>query len=210
MDISVRLENICKSYGNKVLFEEYNLEVKEGEFVAIMGESGRGKTTLLNIIAGLDKPDSGKVIINGIEDCYNKRKIKRDLYRKNIGFLFQNFALVDNDTVLDNLKLATKYEDSVNINDKYDDVLKQLGLLDKKNEKVYKLSGGEQQRVALARIMLKSNDIILADEPTGSLDEKNKYEVLNILKGFSEQGKTVIIVTHDQEVANNCDKILYL
>lgn len=185
------IEHITKSFGDKILFEDYNLSIKDGEFVVLKGVSGSGKTTLLHMIGGLETPDSGTITYNG-ENIHNKKILLRYL-KNDVGFLFQNFALVERKTVLDNLliinrKARTEYTPH--------EVLKFVGLEDKMNTEVYKLSGGEQQRVALARLMLKRCSIILADEPTGSLDADNAKNVIAILQEFNRQGKTIIMVTH--------------
>lgn len=202
----IQLKNIDKKYGNKYLFKNLGFSIKKGEMIAITGASGSGKSTLLNIIGLIDKPDSGEVLICGNKNPYDKEKIKLNLFRNNIGYLFQNYALVDNYTVSKNLDIALEYVKGKNKNKLKEEALDKVGLLDKLNNKVFELSGGEQQRVALARLMLKKNDIILADEPTGSLDEDNKAIILKLLKELNNEGKTVVIVTHDKVVADICDR----
>ena len=202
----IQLKNIDKKYGNKYLFKNLDFSIKKGEMIAITGASGSGKSTLLNIIGLIDKPDSGEVLICGNKNPYDKEKIKLNLFRNNIGYLFQNYALVDNYTVSKNLDIALEYFKGKNKNKLKEEALDKVGLLDKLNNKVFELSGGEQQRVALARLMLKKNDIILADEPTGSLDEDNKAIILKLLKELNNEGKTVVIVTHDKVVADICDR----
>ena len=202
----IELKNINKNYGNKYLFKNLNFSIKKGEMIAITGASGSGKSTLLNIIGLIDKPNSGEVSICGNKNPYDKEKIKLNLFRNNIGYLFQNYALVDNYTVSKNLDIALEYVKGKNKNKLKEEALDKVGLLDKLNNKVFELSGGEQQRVALARLMLKKNDIILADEPTGSLDEDNKAIILKLLKELNNEGKTVVIVTHDKVVADICDR----
>ncbi|WP_294387505.1 putative bacteriocin export ABC transporter [uncultured Clostridium sp.] len=202
----IQLKNIDKKYGNKYLFKNLDFSIKKGEMIAITGASGSGKSTLLNIIGLIDKPDSGEVLICGNKNPYDKEKIKLNLFRNNIGYLFQNYALVDNYTVSKNLDIALEYVKGKNKNKLKEEALDKVGLLDKLNNKVFELSGGEQQRVALARLMLKKNDIILADEPTGSLDEDNKAIILKLLKELNNEGKTVVIVTHDKVVADICDR----
>ena len=174
--------------------------------VAITGPSGVGKSTLLNIIGLIDKPDSGEVIICNNKNPYNKEKLKLKLFRDNIGYLFQNYALVDNYTVSKNLDIALEYVKNKDKKRLKEKALERVGLLDKLNNKVFELSGGEQQRVALARLMLKEKDIILADEPTGSLDEDNRDIILKLLKQLNNEGKTIVLVTHDKAVANICDR----
>lgn len=204
----IELKNINKKYGSRELFKNLDFSIKKGEMVAITGASGSGKSTLLNIMGLIDKPDSGEVLIRGNKNPYDKEKIKLNLFRNNIGYLFQNYALVDNYTVSKNLDIALEY---VKVTDKdkkklKEEALDKVGLLDKLNNKVFELSGGEQQRVALARLMLKKNDIILADEPTGSLDENNKNIILKLLKQLNNEGKTIVVVTHDKVVADICHR----
>lgn len=202
----IELKNIDKKYGNKYLFKNLDFSIKKGEMIAITGASGSGKSTLLNIIGLIDKPDSGEVSICGNKNPYDKEKIKLNLFRNNIGYLFQNYALVDNYTVSKNLDIALEYVKGKDKKKLKEEALDKVGLLDKLNNKVFELSGGEQQRVALARLMLKENDIILADEPTGSLDEDNKTIILKLLKELNEEDKTIVIVTHDKVVADMCDR----
>lgn len=198
-------ENITKSFGNKILFKDFNFHIEGGEFVCFSGESGAGKTTLLNIIGLLEPIDSGKLLINGRE--YKTNKDKRKFYAEKVGFLFQNFALLENKTVEQNLKIVKAKGD---LSYRIDESLKIVGLTDKMNNKVYTLSGGEQQRIALARLILKPCNIILADEPTGSLDKRNAELVIGLLKKINSMGKTVIIVSHDEYVKNSADRIIEL
>lgn len=198
-------ENITKSFGNKILFKDFNFHIEGGEFVCFSGESGAGKTTLLNIIGLLEPIDSGKLLINGRE--YKTNKDKRKFYAEEVGFLFQNFALLENKTVEQNLKIVKAKGD---LSYRIDESLKIVGLTDKMNNKVYTLSGGEQQRIALARLILKPCSIILADEPTGSLDKRNAELVIGLLKKINSMGKTVIIVSHDEYVKNSADRIIEL
>ena len=198
-------ENITKSFGNKILFKDFNFHIEGGEFVCFSGESGAGKTTLLNIIGLLEPIDAGKLLINGRE--YKTNKDKRKFYAEEVGFLFQNFALLENKTVEQNLKIVKAKGD---LSYRIDESLKIVGLTDKMNNKVYTLSGGEQQRIALARLILKPCNIILADEPTGSLDKRNAELVIGLLKKINSMGKTVIIVSHDEYVKNSADRIIEL
>lgn len=201
----ISIKGLKKSFDDNVLFSDFNLEIEDGRFVIFSGASGCGKTTLLNMIGAIEKFDSGKIIVDGI-DITNKRN-HLNYFRTKVGFLFQNFALVDNKTVKDNLKLVRK---DCKVDMSIEQALEAVGLQDKLNKKVYTLSGGEQQRIALARLMLKKCDVILADEPTGSLDKDNAKAVLNILKKFNEQGKTIILVTHDEEIKQVGDKVVSL
>ncbi|MED2693562.1 ABC transporter ATP-binding protein [Bacillus toyonensis] len=206
--MEIELKNISKKYENKQVLDNFNLVVNKGEMMAITGQSGTGKSTLLNIVGLLEEPDSGDVIIQGIENAWKSEKKQIELFRYTIGYLFQNYALIDNETVSKNLDVALEYVKLPNKEDKKKEVLEKVGLLDKLNSKIYQLSGGEQQRIALARLMLKKNDIILADEPTGSLDEVNRDQVLSILKSLNNEGKTILIVTHDPEVSKICTNVV--
>lgn len=191
----IGIMNISKAFGEKVLFRDMSLKIPDGSFIVFAGKSGCGKTTLLNMIGGLEKPDSGQIIVDGM-DIYKKKNMTAYFTFK-VGFLFQNFALVEDRSVYKNLQLVQK---KARTDRTIDDILDELGILDKKDEPVYKLSGGEQQRVALARLMYKQCDIILADEPTGSLDNENAEAVMTILHRLNEQGKTIIVVTHSEKI----------
>ncbi len=189
----IKIENLKKSFGERVLFQNVNFNIESGEFLILKGESGCGKTTLLNMVGALEDPDSGKIFIDD-KNIFD-RKNQMWLYGEKIGFLFQNFALIEHKTVSENLNIIKKkYRSEITI----EKSLEKVGLADKLDSKVYTLSGGEQQRVALARLMLKKCDIILADEPTGSLDRENADKVIEILKTMNSQGKTIIMVTHDE------------
>lgn len=201
----IEIKNLDKKFDEKIVFSDFNLTIENGDFVIFSGPSGCGKTTLLNMIGAIEKIDNGKIIVDGI-DIRNKRN-HLNYFRTKIGFLFQNFALVDNKTVKENLKFIRK---DCKTNLSIEEALNIVGLKEKLNKKVYTLSGGEQQRVALARLMLKKCDIILADEPTGSLDKKNAESVLNILKDLNMQGKTIILVTHDEDIKKQGNKVVNL
>ena len=197
----VSLKNISKS------FKDFSLDVEEGEFLSISGASGKGKTTLLNIIGLLEKPDSGDVFLFDTRNESFGSKKARDIRRHRLSYLFQNYGLVDNETCKFNLNLALEFSDLDREQKKkaISDALTSVGLEGFDNRKVFSLSGGEQQRVALAKIILKSPDLILADEPTGSLDADNRDYVLSILKKLNDEGKTIIMVTHDVKV-DSCAK----
>ena len=200
----IKINEICKKYDEKVLFQNYSLEIPDGSFVIIRGDSGSGKSTLLNMIGGIEYSDSGSIIVNGFD--VSKKK-KQKYFSEVVGFLFQNFALLENKTVLENLNLIKKTgRTDISI----DEALKKVGLEKEKNKKVYKLSGGEQQRVALARLMIKKCSVLLADEPTGSLDKKNREIVMKILHDLNRQGKTIIVVTHDDDIIEKEDMVIYL
>ena len=202
----IEIKNLNKKFNDKVIFNNLNLTIEDGEMLAISGASGSGKTTLLNILGKLDKEYDGNIII----DNKNLKTITQTNYLRNtIGYLFQNYALADNLTVTRNLDFSLKYSDDKSLEAK-ENALEMVGLDPKEylNKKIYTLSGGEQQRVALARLFLKPCSIILADEPTGSLDVKNRDIVLEILRKMNEHGKTVIVVKHDQYVLTVCDRVI--
>ena len=189
----IEIKNLHKSFEDCKLFSNFNMTVKNGEFVILSGVSGCGKTTLLNIIGSIEKIDDGEILVDGID--ITKQKNQLEYFRTKVGFLFQNFALVDNKTVRENLELIRNDSKSdISI----EEALEKVGLTKKIDQKVYKLSGGEQQRVALSRLMVKKCDIILADEPTGSLDKVNAEIVIDILKSMNKMGKTVLMATHDE------------
>ena len=198
----IALENITKKFGDHVLFDQFSLEIPEGSFLVIAGKSGCGKTTLLNMIGGLEQPDQGRILIDGKEI-----RSRRNFFTYQVGFLFQNFALLEDETVLENLNLVQKHARAAI---SAEQALEQVGLLEKKDAKVYQLSGGEQQRVALARLMYKQCSIILADEPTGSLDPNNAAQVMQILHQLNDQGKTIVLVTHSEKIMETEPNVLRL
>ena len=194
-ELMIIIRGLNKAFGEKIIFSNFNLEIPDGSFVVISGDSGSGKSTLLNMIGGIEKPDSGSIIIEGLN--ITRLKNKNSFFADTVGFLFQNFALLENKTVKENLSLIKK---SSRTKVSLKEALNRVGLSKEVNKKVYQLSGGEQQRVALARLMMKKCSVVLADEPTGSLDKKNRDIVMRLLHELNEEGKTVIIVTHDQGI----------
>ena len=208
----IKINKLNKNYGNRTVFKDFGIEFEEGAFVSIYGESGSGKSTLLNIIGLLEKFDSGDVIINGRKNIGIDSKEAILMRRNEISYLFQSYALIDEMTVYDNLKLALEYRkySKPEKDEKIREVLKYVGLSDKIKSFIYELSGGEQQRVAMARVLLHDTNIILADEPTGSLDEKNKQVILELLKKENEKGKTIIVATHDKDIKEISTKVVLL
>lgn len=206
----IEVSNLYKQYGDKTVFKDFSFNVDRGEMVAITGESGCGKSTLLNIIGLLETFDTGRVTIDGHTNIMPNSPAAEKLLRKSISYLFQNFALVDDETVQYNLMLALKYTNLTNAekNSRIQEALQAVGLDGYKNKKIFQLSGGEQQRVAIARIMLKPGNIVLADEPTGSVDPHNREIIINMLKELNKSGKTILIVTHDPYVAEQCEREL--
>lgn len=204
----IELTNINKSFDKRLILSNISLHIKKNEFVCITGESGTGKTTLLNIIGLLDKPDSGEINLFG-KTNFSRRNILK-LRRNFFGYIFQDFLLIQDETVKENINISKKYNKKVSVKD-INDVLNKVRLDESYlNKKVCYLSGGEQQRVAIARMMLKSYELVLADEPTGNLDSKNKKEVIEILKDLKKSGKTIICVTHDKEVYDSADRVINL
>ncbi len=198
----IEIKGLRKEYDGKVIFDKYNLLIQDSELVFITGKSGCGKSTLLNIIGGLEKFDGGSVLAEGFD--VGNLKSKRKYYKSVIGFLFQNFALMENKTVRQNLELV-KYGKNASMT--IEKALEKVGLEGVINTKVYKLSGGEQQRIALARLLIKECSIVLADEPTGSLDKENAEFVMGMLREMNKCGKTVIIVTHDNSLIKKGERV---
>lgn len=201
----IEIKGLKKSFDDNIIFENFNVNISDGEYVVFAGKSGCGKTTLLNMIGGLEKPDEGHIFVNS-EDIY-KRKNQKLYFKNTVGFLFQNFALVENKTVRQNLEFIEKKSRS---NQTIEQVLERVGLVSKLDTPVFKLSGGEQQRIALARLMLKKCELILADEPTGSLDRENSNIVLEILKMLNDEGKTIVLVTHDERIIASAKRVINL
>ena len=198
--MTIDLLNVSKSFGSKKIFTDLNLIFESGKSYALIGGSGSGKSTLLNIIGRLEKIDSGNVLVDK-QDIW---KIKeRTFFKNTVGYVFQNYSLIDNKTVYDNLKLITKDKKTIT------DVLEKVGLSsDYLHQKIYELSGGQAQRVAIARMLMKPRKIILADEPTGALDGEIGKEIIRLLLNERDEDKYVIIATHDPAVYNEVDVII--
>lgn len=198
--MTIDLLNVSKSFGSKKIFTDLNLKFESGKSYALIGGSGSGKSTLLNIIGRLEKIDSGNVLVDK-QDIW---KIKeRTFFKNTVGYVFQNYSLIENKTVYDNLKLITKDKKTIT------DVLEKVGLSsDYLHQKIYELSGGQAQRVAIARMLMKPRKIILADEPTGALDGKIGKEIIRLLLNEIAEDKYVIIATHDPAVYNEVDVII--
>lgn len=199
MQTQIRLENINKSYGKHKILDNLNISIFQEDFITIIGASGSGKSTLLNILGTLEDYDSGEVESFGYKDPVKDYKNSMILRREKIAYLFQNFALIENMTVKENLDIALKYSKYKNDKEKIRQILDMLGVIDKIDNKIYELSGGQQQRVAMARVLLKPYQILLADEPTGSLDKSNKDILIKILIEENKKGKTIVVVSHDMD-----------
>ena len=207
----IQVENIYKSFGDLQVLKGVNLSVKKGEIVAIVGKSGAGKTTLLQIIGTLDRPTKGKVLIDGKDVFALNDKQLAAFRNQHIGFIFQFHQLLPEFTALENVCIPAMIarEKESTYQPRAEKLLSDLGLSDRMNHKPNQLSGGEKQRVAAARALMMSPDIILADEPTGSLDEKNKKELADLLLQLrKEYGQTILLVTHDKELAAIADRII--
>lgn len=208
---AIEVLNVTKKFGKRCIFKDLNLSVEDGEFIALVGPSGCGKSTLLNMIGLLESRDAGQIKLKGKEIPKIESNKATMLRRNTINYLFQSFALINDMTIYQNLFLAMNF---LNITNKekdirIDEILKKVHLEELKDEKVNTLSGGEQQRVALARTILKPGDIILADEPTGSLDSVAAEIAFNLIKDLSKQyKKTVMMVTHSENLANQADRII--
>ncbi|NFE96240.1 ABC transporter ATP-binding protein [Clostridium botulinum] len=218
----IELKNLSKNYtfGDTITYalKDVNLCVEKQEMIAIMGPSGAGKSTLLNIIGCLDNYTNGTYLLNGKSINKLSKKDLAIIRNKNIGFIFQHFALIPEYTVFENLELPLLYRNNftqsgkkMNKNTRIDLIKNSLNSVSI-GELIYKkpsyLSGGQQQRVAIARALIAEPDIILADEPTGALDQKTGHEIMTLLKSINNNGKTIIIVTHDPNVASYCDRVI--
>lgn len=212
----IRLENINKLYEGDTYkiqaLQDITLTIGEGEFVSIMGRSGSGKTTLLNIIGFLDTATSGTFLFGGKDVSHISNKNLWRYRRENIGFVFQNFALIDHNTVLENVILPLQ---AMNVSrreamKKADRLLERMGIAEMKHKYPSQISGGQKQRVAIARALVADPKIILADEPTGALDADTAEEIMQIFQEIHAQGKTVVIVTHDDKIAAKTDRLIRL
>ena len=207
----IEVKDIHKSFGELEVLKGVNLEVKQGEIVAIIGKSGAGKTTLLQIIGTLDRPTKGEVIINGERLMAKSEKELAAFRNKHIGFIFQFHQLLPEFTALENVCIPAMIarEKESEYKARAEKLLRELGLGERMHHKPNQLSGGEKQRVAAARALMMNPDIVLADEPTGSLDEKNKKELSDLLLQLrKEYGQTILLVTHDKELAGIADRVI--
>lgn len=209
----LKLDNIVKNYGTSTkALRGLSLTVGKGEFLSIMGNSGSGKTTLLNIIGLVEKPTSGALYIDG-EAAANLSEGKRAKIRnERIGFVFQNYSLIPYYTSYENIVMPLLINNvkTKECKDRVEECLKLVDMEKYKNKRISKLSGGEKQRIAIARAIANKPDIILADEPTGALDSENGLKVMNLLIKLHELGNTVILVTHNEELAKMTDRTIYI
>src|SRR6188474_1786669 len=210
----INISNLEKIYRTEevetVALNKLSFEVKEGEFIAVMGPSGCGKSTLLNIIGLLDDADDGSFEFNGIEVAkFNERK-RADLRKRNIGFVFQSFNLIDELTVFENVELPLIYTGvkSADRKKRVEEALDKMQIMHRRNHYPQQLSGGQQQRVAVARAVVNNPKLILADEPTGNLDSSNGNEVMQLLTDLNEQGTTIIMVTHSEHDSRYSHRVI--
>lgn len=201
------VSSLKKSFGSRVLWENIDLRAERGTLTGLIGASGSGKSTLLNCIGLLTAPDGGRISFDGVELLEMGSARRRIFRRDTLGYLFQNYALMEDATVKENLAVAMRGRKDTG---RMREALESVGLADRLNTRVATLSGGEQQRVALARIMVKAAKLILADEPTGALDPTNAGIVMGHIRAIADQGVCVVIATHDPFVMDGCDQLLNL
>ncbi|WP_458414226.1 ABC transporter ATP-binding protein [Schinkia sp. CFF1] len=201
------INGVSKSYGNLHVLNDIHLSVEEGEWVAIMGPSGSGKSTLLNIMGCMDNPSQGTVNINGVETSKLNKKQLTEIRREKIGLVFQQFHLIPHLTAKENVML-TQYYHSIHDEEEATAALVRVGLNQRLNHLPSQLSGGEQQRVCIARALINYPAIILADEPTGNLDDENEQIIMDVFHQLHQEGHTIIMVTHDKKVAENAQRVV--
>ncbi|RYY96091.1 MAG: ABC transporter ATP-binding protein [Chitinophagaceae bacterium] len=210
----IQIKDLEKIYRTEdvetVALNKLSLEVGEGEFVSVMGPSGCGKSTLLNILGLLDDPDSGSFLFNGTEVAHFNERKRAELRKRNIGFVFQNFNLIDELSVFENVELPLIYlgVKGADRRKRVEDVLDKMQIMHRRNHYPQQLSGGQQQRVAVARAVVNNPKLILADEPTGNLDSSNGNEVMQLLTDLNEQGTTIVMVTHSEHDARYSHRII--
>lgn len=200
-EVILELRNVSKIYESVNALSNINLKVKKGDWIAIMGSSGSGKTTMMNIIGCMDRPSNGQVLINGVDISKESQKNLTNIRREKIGLIFQQFHLISYLTALENVMVSQYYHSMIDEKEALE-ALRKVGLVDRAKHLPSQLSGGEQQRVCIARALINNPEIILADEPTGNLDEANEIMVIEILKQLHKEGSTIIVVTHDPEVGD--------
>ncbi|AKK07336.1 ABC-type antimicrobial peptide transport system, ATPase component [Corynebacterium mustelae] len=204
----IKAVGVTKQVGPKsharTLWKDLDLEVNSGEMVCITGASGSGKSTLLNCLGLLDTVEAGTISLNGTNVTGASERARMRMRRENIGYLFQDYALIDNDTVEQNVKIArtTKNKNALSV----EDALEAVGLGGRGSEQVFQFSGGEQQRVAMARLLVRKPSIVLADEPTASLDRRNAAIILGHLRNLAHEGAAVVVVSHDPWVIEQCSR----
>lgn len=209
----IKLTDIVKSYQvantDNLILNHVSLEISKKEFVGIMGKSGSGKSTLINLIGFLDKQFAGEYLYKGENILMFSDDALSKIRNQNVGFVFQNFSLIENQTVSQNVALPLIYTGKID-NKKVKESLSKVGLSGFENRSVKLLSGGQRQRVAIARAIVNSPEFIIADEPTGSLDSKNSKSIMNLFRELNQTGTAIILVTHDESFRIYCDRIIHL
>lgn len=210
----IRAEHLCKTYelGGQIVraLDDVSLGIEAGEMVAIRGPSGSGKSTLMNVIGCLDRVDSGRYCLAGQDVSGLSRNALAEIRNRRIGFVFQNFNLLPRMSALENVELPLHYAASRDAVKKAREALEIVGLSDRAHHEPNQLSGGQRQRVAIARALVTDPAILLADEPTGALDSRTGEEILGLFKSLNGQGRTILVVTHDSNVAAHCQREIYL
>ncbi len=202
----IKLEKVVKSYGDLLVLKEVDLEVGKGEFLSVTGASGSGKSTLLNLIGGMDRPEGGSISVDGDTITRYSDEALTLYRRRKIGFVFQFFNLLPNITVFENIQMPLLLN-GIDDGERVRAFIRRVGIEGKEERFPYQLSGGQQQRVAIARALVHDPEIILADEPTGSLDSKTGQAVMDLLKELAaETGKTIILVTHEKYIAEYAER----
>lgn len=200
----IRTEQLTKSFGERTLWRDVDLTVASGRMLALVGSSGSGKTTLLNCLGLLEQPSSGDIFHGEKNLTRLSAGGRRRFRRTHLGYLFQNYALMDNATIRENLNVARRDRRL------QAQALERVGLAGRERERVHRMSGGEQQRIALARVIVKSSSLVLADEPTGALDEENGRMVIDTLRQMAGEGCAVVVATHRDDVRDSCDEVFDL
>jgi putative ABC transport system ATP-binding protein len=210
------LTNIRKTFENGeevvIALNDVSIEVKENEFVAIMGSSGSGKSTLMNVLGCLDTPNSGVYKLDGKDVASMSDDQLSQVRNKHIGFIFQTFHLLSKLDVVGNVQLPLRYSDidQIEADKRATDLIERVGLTHRKNHKPYEMSGGQRQRVAIARALINKPSVILADEPTGNLDSKTSKEIMDLLTELHLQGQTIVMVTHEDEIAEYAQRVILM
>lgn len=205
----ITAKNLIKKYGNTCALKNISFTIEKGEWANIMGPSGSGKTTLLNLIGCLDSPTEGSLVVNGIETAKLNQNERTRFRRENIGLVFQQFHMIPHLTALENVMIA-QYFHSIEDEGEAKEALTRVGMEHRLNHLPSQLSGGEQQRVCIARALINQPQIILADEPTGNLDKKNEESILGVFSELHNNGKTIVIVTHNPEIGEMGDRIIQI
>ena len=206
----ITIKKIVKSYGMGEgivhALDGVDLEIAAGELVAVVGVSGSGKSTLLHMIGGMDSPTAGSVFFNGKDISKYSKKQKAKYRCENVGIVFQNFKLIEELNVRENIIMPVLIARKKVDEDYYNTLVEMLGLSERQSHLPSELSGGQKQRVAIARALINKPELLLADEPTGNLDKKNSEEIMQIFLGIHKKGKTIVLVTHDREIAEQCQR----